>query len=189
MEIQTKRLILRPFRDADRLSYAQIFADPEVRRFSLGILDEKAANARLDRAIAEHDKRGFGMLAVEDRRDGSLIGTLGLTGFGPALKAAIPSHPELQIAWQLARRVWGAGLATEGALAVLEYAWTAIGATEVVAITAAINEPSRRVMEKIGMHHVCADDFQHPDIPLGDPLRPHVLYRVSDHHAEVRGGR
>jgi RimJ/RimL family protein N-acetyltransferase len=53
MKIKTHRLILRPFRDADRLINAQIFADPEVRRFALGTLDREAANARLDRAIAE----------------------------------------------------------------------------------------------------------------------------------------
>jgi RimJ/RimL family protein N-acetyltransferase len=187
MQIETDRLVLRPFRDADRLVNAQIFADPEVRRFALGTLDTQAANARLDQAIAEHDERGFGQLAVENRRDGSLIGMLGLTTFGAALKAAIPSHPDLQIVWQLARPVWGRGLATEGALAVLNYAWTVLGATEVVAITAAINVPSRRVMVKIGMHYEPADDFPHPQIPISHPLRAHVLYRISRSSPSTRG--
>ena len=179
MQISTNRLLLRPFRDGDRLTNAQIFADPEVRRFALNVLDLDAANARLDRAIAEYAERGFGMLAVEDRHDGSLIGMVGLTGFGAALRAAIPSQPRLQIAWQLARHVWGQGLATEAALAMLEHAWSALREIEVVAITASINMPSRRVMVKIGMRHEPSNDFLHPDIPIGHPLRPHVLYRIT----------
>jgi Acetyltransferases, including N-acetylases of ribosomal proteins len=179
MEIVTDRLILRPFRDEDRAANAQIFADPQVRRFALGTLDARAANARIDRAMAEYHKRGFGMLAVEDRRDGALIGMLGLTGFTDALRAAIPSRPELQIAWQLARHAWGRGLATEGALAMLDHAFSALEATEVVAVTASINTPSRRVMVKSGMHHAPEDDFLHPDFPPGHSLRAHVLYRIT----------
>jgi RimJ/RimL family protein N-acetyltransferase len=104
-----------------------------------------------------------------------------------ALKAAIPSHPDLQIAWQLARRDWGQGLATEGALAVLDYAWVELGITEIVAITAAVNTPSRRLMVKIGMHYEPADDFLHPDIPVSHPLRPHVLYRINSFSRSTRG--
>lgn len=179
MEITTERLILRPFVEQDRQPNAEIFADPEVRRFAVVTLDRHAADARLDRCIAEYERRGFSMLAVEDRRSGAHIGMLGLTGFSPALAAAIPSRPELQIAWQLARPVWGQGLATEGALAVLDYAARVLGETDIVAITSATNLASRRVMEKIAMHHQPADDFMHPDIPQGHVLRPHVLYRTA----------
>jgi RimJ/RimL family protein N-acetyltransferase len=186
MHISTNRLILRPLRDSDRLTNAQIFADPEVRRFALDVLDCDAANARLDGFIAEHAVRGFGMLAIEDRNDGSFIGTVGLTGFGAALRDAIPSRPRLQIAWQLARQVWGQGVATEAAIAVLEHAWSTLHETEVVAITASINMPSRRVMEKIGMRHEPSDDFLHPDIPIGHPLRPHVLYRITKSSPETQ---
>jgi RimJ/RimL family protein N-acetyltransferase len=177
--IETDRLLLRPAREADRPASAAIFADPEVRRFSLGILDRKAADARLDRAVVELAEHGFGMFAVEDRRDGSFIGMLGLTAFGTTLRAAIPSHPDIQIAWQLARHVWGQGLAPEGARAVLDHAFAELGVLEIVAITSAINRPSRRVMEKIGMRHAPADDFLHPDLPEGHRLRPHVLYRIT----------
>lgn len=179
MRITTDRLVLRPFVDADRAENARIFADPEVRRYALSTLNAAAADARLSQAIVQLDERGLGMLAVEDRRDGSLIGTLGLTGFNAAMQALIPSRPRLQIAWQLAYRVWGQGLATEGALALLDHAWHVLDVPEVVAVTAAINQPSRRVMEKIGMRHEPADDFLHPEFPSGHPLAPHVLYRIK----------
>jgi RimJ/RimL family protein N-acetyltransferase len=177
--IETDRLLLRPFCDADRGANAEIFADPLVRRFALSALTRPAADARLDQAMTQLRETGIGMLAVEDKRDGSMIGMLGLTGFGPALKALIPSHPELQIAWQLASRVWGQGLATEAAIAMLGYAWQKLRAREVVAMTAAVNAPSRRVMEKAGMVHEPMDDFLHPDFPVGHVLRAHVLYRIS----------
>jgi RimJ/RimL family protein N-acetyltransferase len=179
MEIATERLVLRPLADRDRDANAAIFADPEVRRFALGTLDRDAADARLDRCMAEYERTGFGMLAVQDRLDGSHLGMIGLTGFGPALAAAIPSHPGLQIAWQLARHAWGRGLATEGARAVLEHAASMLGQTNIVAITAAINGPSRRVMDKLGMQYRPDDDFLHPDIPVGHGLAPHVLYRTA----------
>ncbi|WP_173089062.1 GNAT family N-acetyltransferase [Devosia sp. 1635] len=179
MQITTARLVLRPFRLGDRRANAEIFADSDVRRFSLGILGAQAANERVERSISEYKRLGYGMLAVEDKRDGTFIGTLGLTGLGPSLRDAIPSRPELQIAWQLAKRVWGKGLATEGAQAVLEYAFHVLRKPDVVAITAQINMPSRRVMEKIGMVHQPTEDFLHPEMPSGHRLRPHVLYRVA----------
>jgi len=52
------------------------------------------------------------------------------------------------------------------------------------------NTPSRRVMEKLGMHRDPAEDFDHPSVPEGDRLRRHVLYRLSrdEHRARRRAG-
>jgi RimJ/RimL family protein N-acetyltransferase len=47
-------------------------------------------------------------------------------------------------------------------------------------MTAVGNSRSRRVMEKLGMTHDSRDDFDHPRIPDGHPLKRHVLYRISD---------
>jgi RimJ/RimL family protein N-acetyltransferase len=177
--LETERLILRPFRDTDRPANAEIFADPIVRRFALGTMDRAAADARMDAAIVDLRRLGYGLLAVEHRADRAFIGTIGLNGFGETLRAAIPSHPTLQLVWQLDRAYWGRGLAPEGAAALADYAWSKLHAPDIVAITAAINHPSRRVMEKLGMAHEPTDDFLHPDIPADHPLRPHVLYRIS----------
>nr|WP_295889574.1 GNAT family N-acetyltransferase [uncultured Devosia sp.] len=179
MEIVTDRLLLRPFEEQDRLPNAAIFADPEVRRFALGMLDSTAANARMDRAIAEYATLGTGMLAAIDKQSGLFIGMLGLTGFGLSLRAATGSSAQIQIAWQLARPVWGQGLATEGARAVIDYAFDKLGQSEIVAITATTNLPSRRVMEKIGMRYDADADFMHPEIPPDHPLAPHVLYAIK----------
>jgi RimJ/RimL family protein N-acetyltransferase len=74
---------------------------------------------------------------------------------------------------------WGQGLATEGARAWLDHAWL-VGLPDVVAFTAALNRPSQRVMEKLGMTRNGADDFLHPRIEAGHPLRPHVVYRIAN---------
>jgi len=67
---------------------------------------------------------------------------------------------------------------TEGARAWLDYGFGVLGLPEIVAFTAAINQPSRRVMEKLGMTRNPADDFDHPSVAEHSPLRRHVLYRL-----------
>jgi RimJ/RimL family protein N-acetyltransferase len=90
-----------------------------------------------------------------------------------------PFMPAVEVGWRLAPRYWGQGYATEGARAALDYAFGSLGLDEVVAFTAEGNVRSRRVMERLGMHHDTADDFDHPRLPEDSPLRRHVLYRVS----------
>jgi RimJ/RimL family protein N-acetyltransferase len=73
----------------------------------------------------------------------------------------------------------GRGYAPEGARAVLEFGFAHVGVEEIVSFTAVPNLRSRRVMEKIGMVHRPADDFDHPLVPEGHWLRRHVLYRAA----------
>ena len=79
----------------------------------------------------------------------------------------------------LASKHWGQGFATEGAKAVLDYAFRKLKIPEIVSFTAAGNAKSIRVMQKIGLQHNEADDFYHPDIEDTCPLKRHVLYRLS----------
>ncbi len=71
------------------------------------------------------------------------------------------------------------GLATEGARAVIRYAFEDLGLDSLVSFTVPENLRSRRVMEKLGMTHDPADDFDHPRLPEGHPMRRHVLYRLK----------
>lgn len=61
---------------------------------------------------------------------------------------------------------------------VLAYAFDVLRLDEIVSFTVPANLASRRVMEKIGMSHRPEDDFDHPRLPGGHPLRRHVLYRI-----------
>ena len=90
-----------------------------------------------------------------------------------------PFTPAREVGWRFAYDHWGHGYATEGARAALDFAFERLGWHEVVAFTAALNLRSQKVMERLGMTHDPNDDFDHPRIPEGDPLRRHLLYRAS----------
>jgi RimJ/RimL family protein N-acetyltransferase len=177
VRLETDRLVLRPWEDRDRLPLARIMGDAHVRRFYPRVLTPEEASAEIDAALAKVAAHGFHFQAAESKADGSLVGLLGLGAVPEDMRAAIPRHPEVEIGWVLAAQHWGQGLAPEGAAAWLQHAWS-LGLPEVVAFTAAINLPSQRVMQKIGMLRDPADDFNHPRIAEGHPLRPHVLYRI-----------
>mgnify|MGYP003551837969 CR=1 FL=1 len=79
----------------------------------------------------------------------------------------------------MAAQAWNQGYATEGARAALGVAFAHRLADEIVSFTVPANVRSRRVMEKIGMTCNPADDFDHPVLPEGHPLRRHVLYLIA----------
>lgn len=175
MELLTARLRLRQWRDDDLDGYAALNADPRVREFFVSTLTREEG-AHFIELMRDHWKQhGFGMWAVEVVGGAPFIGFIGL-GIPP-----LDAHftPCVEIGWRLAFDDWGNGYATEGARAALDFAFNTLKLQEVVAMTAVGNVRSRRVMEKIGMQHNPADDFEHPKIPEGHLLRPHVLYRIA----------
>jgi RimJ/RimL family protein N-acetyltransferase len=99
----------------------------------------------------------------------------------PRFEAAFT--PCVEIGWRLARDHWGHGYACEAAGAVLAFGFEQLGLPEIVSFTVAANTRSRRVMERIGMTRDPAEDFLHPLLPEGHPLRRHVLYRKSRYTA------
>lgn len=179
IRLETERLILRPWEDRDRAPLARIMGDPRVRRFYPGVLTPQQSDAQMHDARAKAAAFGVHLQAAELKADGALVGMLGIGYVPDDARAAIPGLPEIEIGWVLAERFWGQGLAPEGARAWLDYGWHAMNLEEIVAFTAAVNLPSRRVMEKIGMSRDPADDFEHPRVAIGHRLRPHVLYRIA----------
>lgn len=182
-EIITARLRLRRWKDSDRLPFAQLNADMRVMRFLRGPYSSAKSFAGIDAFEVEFDRRGFGRWALETTVDGGFIGMVGLH----QLDFEAPFTPAVEIAWRLAFHAWGQGYATEAARAAVDYGFDTVGLDEIVALAAADNVRSRRVMERIGMRRNAADDFDHPRLPVGDPLRRHVLYRVLPNHRLVIG--
>src|SRR3546814_10910565 len=127
-----------------------------------------------DRIIMRRAERGWGFFAVEGRGGPPFVGFVGLNE--PAY--AIPCGPCVEVAWRLARTAWGNGYAIEAAGAAVDFGFRQLGLAEIVAFTAVDNDRSRRVMQRLGMTHDVADDFDHPMIAEGHPLRRHVLYRL-----------
>jgi RimJ/RimL family protein N-acetyltransferase len=179
MNLETERLILRPWEDRDRAPMAAIMGDATVRRFYPQKLTPEETSAQLDHHIEMARQHGLGVAAAELRATGELVGLVGLAVLPDMMREAIPNHPQVEIGWVFAERFWGQGLAPEGARAWLDYGWS-IGLPEIVAFTATINLPSQRVMQKIGMIRIPSSDFMHPRIPEDHPLRQHVLYRIAN---------
>lgn len=169
----TNRLVLREWVPSDRVSFAEMNADPRVMRYFPAPLTRKESDALVDHVEAHFEKHGFGPWAVE---------IPGVTEFAGFIGLSVPNFvahftPCVEIGWRLAVEHWGQGYATEGASAVLDYAFNSLQLHEVVSFTTKENRPSRRVMERIGMVYDESGDFEHPNLAEGHPLRPHVLYR------------
>ena len=86
---------------------------------------------------------------------------------------------EYETGWRFQRDAWGHGFASEAARASLAWGWANLDAPSIIAITVPPNHRSRAVMERIGMTYADGEDFDHPALPAGDPLRRHILYRIA----------
>lgn len=145
--IETARLILRPFRDADRDAFAAINGDPRVSDWLGGPIDRAASDAVVDRVNAHIAAYGYGFWAAERKADARLIGLIGLK----PMEDDLPPAPAVEIGWRLAPDAWGQGFATEGGAAALDWGFARRVASEIIAITAAGNLRSQAVMRRIGM--------------------------------------
>jgi RimJ/RimL family protein N-acetyltransferase len=173
--LKTDRLLLRRWRDSDRLPFQNMNADPRVMEFFPALLSPEESDALVDRALAHFDRHGFGPFAAELLENQFFVGFIGLSI--PNFDA--PFMPAVEMGWRLAFDSWGRGLATEGACAVIRYAFEDLSLDSLVSFTVPENLRSRRVMEKLGMTHDSQDDFDHPRLPEGYPMRRHVLYRLK----------
>jgi RimJ/RimL family protein N-acetyltransferase len=163
---------LRPWHAADRAPFAALNADPDVMEHFPAPLSAEQSDAVIVRAQALMDERGWGSWALEI--DGALAGFTGLTR--PGFEAHFT--PCVEIGWRLARPYWGHGYASEAARLALAYGFETLGFDEIVSFTATTNVRSQAVMQRLGMQHDPADDFDHPALPAGHRLRRHVLYRL-----------
>jgi RimJ/RimL family protein N-acetyltransferase len=174
-ELHTNRLRLRRWLPADHAPFAALNADPRVTEYLPGTLSRAESDALVARIEAHFDQHGFGLWAVEISNVTAFAGFLGLS----VPRFAAHFTPCVEIGWRLGAVHWGHGYATEGAGAVLTFGFEVLGLEEIVSFTVPGNTRSRRVMERLGMAHNPADDFDHPLLPAGHPLRRHVLYRIT----------
>jgi RimJ/RimL family protein N-acetyltransferase len=166
-----EQVTLRQWRDTDLDPYAAMNADPEVMRYFPVLLSREQSEASLARQRSFIEERGWGLWALDV--DGTFAGLVGFAT--PSFEA--PFMPCVEIGWRLRREYWGRGLAYRGALQALDYGFNILKLSEIVSFTAALNTPSRRLMERLLFVRDPASDFQHPAIPEGHQLRHHVLYR------------
>jgi len=173
MILQGHRLRLRPWREADADAFAAMNADPEVMRHFAAPLTRAQSDAFLAALMAHEARYGFCFWAVERPAEPAPIGLCGL------MRVSFEARftPAVEIGWRLARAHWRRGYAEEAARLALGAGFGPLGLGEIVAFTVPANEPSWRLMQKLGMR---ADGrFEHPRLPRNHPLRAHLLYRLA----------
>lgn len=170
VELHTARLRLREWRDDDAAAFAAMSADPAMLRH-LPLPDPDAVT----RMRAHWREHGFGQFVVELPGEAPFIGVIGLAH----IRSDLPFAPAVEVAWRLAPAYWGRGYATEAARAAIDDGFCRLRLSEIVAFTVPANEPSRRVMMRLGMTRDPSGDFDHPRFPTDHRLCRHVLYRLK----------
>ena len=160
---------------ADRRPFADMNANPDVMEYFPAVLSREESDRLADRIEEHFVTHGFGPWALEIPGVASFAGFVGLSV--PPFEA--PFTPCVEIGWRLARAYWGHGYVTEAARAALNFGFDELSLQEIVSFTVPANTRSRRVMERLGMVRDPLEDFAHPLVPEGHPLRPHVLYRKA----------
>jgi RimJ/RimL family protein N-acetyltransferase len=179
--VETARLLLRGWSAADVPALARMNGDREVMRY-IGdgrVQSREDCERWIERVREQWATRGFGRWAAQPKSSGEMIGWVGLSE--PCWLPEV--MPSTEVGWRLARSHWGMGLATEGALASLAYAFGELDLKEVMSIYQAGNDASERVMEKIGMHHV--RESVHPGLKI--PIRIFAIGR-GEWESLVRAG-
>ena len=144
--LETERLRLRSLRSADFNDYAALYSDSEVLRYLTGAGSQPWDRGRAWRHLSfvrgHWLMAGTGSWAVEHKETGAFIGVIGFS--------EPEGWPGLELAWILGRRWWGFGYATEGAQAVLEWAFTQWNRDWVISLIHPDNQGSIRVAERLG---------------------------------------
>jgi RimJ/RimL family protein N-acetyltransferase len=178
LQLDTPRLILRRWQEADRAPFAEMNSDPVVMHYFAAPMTREQSDEAIDRYLAAFDREGFSFFATIERNTGAFIGTIGLQ----TMRDAVPNLPQpaVEIGWRLTQSAQGKGYASEGARTIVDFAFNKRRLNEVVAITALPNQASRRVMEKLGMTRRSELDFDHPRVPAGHQYQRHTLYSLRN---------
>lgn len=180
----TERLRLGPWEDRHIPPFAELNADPEIMRFFPGTLTYEETEHMVARMRSHYARHSWTFFAVELQDTNEFAGMVGLNNVG----YETPFTPAVEIGWRIARQHQRKGYAMEAADACLAFAFETLGRNEIVSFTPEQNQPSWRVMERLGMVRDLAGDFDHPLVPLESPLRRHRLYTITaDQWRQARG--
>lgn len=172
--LETERLRLRQWTDADYAPFAAMSFDVRVSEFLPLFPDRAACDAFVDHLQQDLAARGWGFWALERKEDAAFLGMAGLHEPGPEFGAP----PCVEIGWRLAPEFWGQGYATEAAREILRFGFDVLGLEEISSFTALGNDKSLAVMERLGLRRSPVI-FDLLLFPPGHPHRPHCLYAIT----------
>jgi RimJ/RimL family protein N-acetyltransferase len=170
---ETRRLLIRHWKPEDRSEYRRRLNTPGVTRFVGGVQSDEEMDAAFERVTRYQLESGHTFWALERKSDGAFLGFCGLKVTG---LARTPVEDDVEIGWRLREDAWGQGYAREAAETVLDWAWANLDRARVVAFTIPSNEPSWRLMERLGMKRRPDLDFAHPKFAIDHPLSRHICY-------------
>ncbi|MBN8502683.1 MAG: GNAT family N-acetyltransferase [Sphingomonadales bacterium] len=172
--IDTARLILRSWRDADVDPFHAICSDPLVMAMLGPVMSREQVATRIGQMQAMQQELGHCFWAVERRDDARLIGWCGVIRGD-----AGPVDGKAELGWRLASDCWGQGYASEAARGALAWTFDHLPDDAAWAITSVENRASRAVMDRLGMVYLPELDFDHPGVAANSPLLRHVTYRIG----------
>ncbi|HET7814098.1 MAG TPA: GNAT family N-acetyltransferase [Candidatus Baltobacteraceae bacterium] len=170
--LETQRLILRTWSDADVEPFADMMSDPHVMRYYARPMDRGRAVEVAQTMRERLEANRYGRFVMQIKGDDRYAGMMVLDD----IRYDVPFEPRREVGWILPEFTWGHGYAPEAASALLDYAFTNLEWPEVIAMAVTHNHPSQRVMQKIGMVRDTSVNFEMPTMP-GCAPQPFVLYR------------
>ena len=176
MILETERLRLRDMSMADYDAICRIMQDEKTMYAYEGAFTDEEVLAWILRQEERRRTMGLGLLAVELKESGEVIGQCGLT-MQPWKEAQV-----LEIGYLLRRDCWGHGYAAEAARACRRYAFEQLGAEEVSSIIRDTNRASQRVALRNGMKPVDTWTKHYRGVDM-----PHIRYAVRKENAEDDG--
>ncbi len=172
--IETERLILRTWREADREPFIEMGRSPAVMEYLGGPASADDIDASMTRNRTCEAEHGHCFWAIERKADGVFLGFCGLK------RGSVGTiEGEIEIGWRLREDAWGQGYAKEAAIASLAWGWSNLDVTRIVAITVQANSASWGLMERLGMTRRPDMDFGHPLFPEDHPLHRHITYVIE----------
>ena len=174
IELETERLTLRQWKESDYPAFSELNADSEVMAYFPKTMSRAESDEMADKIKSLISERGWGLWAVEEKKSTRFVGFVGLHKPVPEL----PFSPCVEIGWRLAKQYWGKGYATEASKKVLTFAFGSLNLARVYSFTSVANLRSRAVMERLNMINT-NKNFEHPEVPVANPLREHVLYELT----------
>lgn len=175
--LTTRRLLLRPCRDADKPVFRAILNTPGMMAELGGVQEPAAIDALVDKRIRDQQAHGHSYWGVELRETGELIGSCGVR-----IADNYPGTPVdglHEVGWRIAEHHWGKGYAQEAARASLDWTWENTGAQIIASFTTPDNRRSWRLMERLGMSRRPDLDFLNPRYAPDHPLAPTIVYAAK----------
>jgi len=185
--LETERLILRQFTQADTDNLFTLDSDSLVMRFINGgyptaytTIQEKI----LPKFLSYYDKyENYGIWAAIEKSSQEFIGWF---HFFPAIENAfavelnLVTEDEIALGYRIKKADWGKGYATEGSLSLINKGFSEWNVKRVIAWALKVNKPSIRVMEKVGLkleQEFTFTQTQLPNLPVNE--LPAVKYGMD----------